>query len=74
MEKLNLKKFESISLQKDYLGKIQGGYYGGADTAGGTYFWGYGTSTCDWNPNNGGSCTYYFNNPGDRWRLTGNCP
>jgi hypothetical protein len=35
MEKLNLKKFENISLKKDDLAKIQGGYGSIGETNGG---------------------------------------
>jgi hypothetical protein len=46
MEKLSLKKFETIVLKKDDLVKIQGGY---------------GTPTGYWIPDGKGSCCWYCN-------------
>ena len=67
---LSLKDFKISEVATN---KILGGSGGGTETAGGSYFFGYGTSTCDWNPNNGSSCTYYFDDP-ERWRLVADCP
>jgi hypothetical protein len=56
MEKLNLKKFENISLKKDDLAKIQGGY--GQDTEGGRHSNGSYYQS-DYNRGNG-YIRYYF--------------
>ena len=68
MKKLSFEKFTSQKIQLNHLKNIQGGK--GSETSGGDYFFGYGKSTCDWNPNDGKSCTYYFE---DGRQLSGDC-
>lgn len=69
MKKLSFEKFTQNAIATKSSSLIKGGV-DGTETRGGTSFFGYGSSTCDWNPNNGQSCTYYFE---DGRMLRGDC-